>query len=205
MKRAHDIREKVDLLLLLVTLPLIGLAVAGKSALGYLEFPPLTRYVQHAGFSWPVFIGLAAVILALVTPFIVRVSLSGQQTKNQESEIKHAFPWWGWCGLVLAGGAWFMAWTRFAWFVSLQHFTFAPIWIGYVLVVNGLTFRRTGHCLLRDRPVYLLALFLMSAVFWWYFEYLNRFVQNWYYVDVDNLSRLQYFRSGWNARLLRRS
>ena len=52
---------------------------------------------------------------------------------------------------------------------------------------------------------FLVWLFLVSACFWWYFEYLNRFVQNWYYVDVDNLSRLQYFRSGWNARLLRRS
>jgi hypothetical protein len=52
---------------------------------------------------------------------------------------------------------------------------------------------RTGHCLLRDRPRFLLGLFVGSAFFWWYFEYLNRFVQNWHYVGVSGLSRTQYF------------
>ena len=33
----------------------------------------------------------------------------------------------------------------------------------------------------------------MSAAFWWFFEYLNRFVQNWYYQGVDGLSSFQYF------------
>jgi hypothetical protein len=36
-----------------------------------------------------------------------------------------------------------------------------------------------------DRPVFFLLLFPVSAVFWWYFEYLNQFVQNWYYTGVD--------------------
>jgi hypothetical protein len=35
-------------------------------------------------------------------------------------------------------------------------------------------------------------LFPVSALFWWFFEYLNRFVQNWYYVGSD-LSPLSYF------------
>jgi len=103
------------------------------------------------------------------------------------------FPWWGWFGLIFAAVAWVLAWTRFSWFTSLQVFTFTPLWVGYILVVNGLTHKRTGHCILRDRPGYLLSLFVISAVFWWYFEYLNRFVQNWYYVGIGSLSRLQYF------------
>ena len=35
-------------------------------------------------------------------------------------------------------------------------------------------------------------LFGMSALFWWYFEYLNRFVHNWYYLGVETLSPGQY-------------
>ena len=35
------------------------------------------------------------------------------------------------------------------------------------------------------RPWYFLGLFVVSAVFWWFFEYLNRFVQNWYYVGGE--------------------
>jgi hypothetical protein len=60
-------------------------------------------------------------------------------------------------------------------------------------VVNALTYRRSGHCLLTDRPRYLLSLFLVSAAFWWFFEYLNRFVQNWYYVGIGTLTPWEYF------------
>jgi hypothetical protein len=89
--------------------------------------------------------------------------------------------------------AWVLAWTRFRWFAGLQAFTFTPLWVGYVVVINALTWWRSGRCMLMDRPRYLLGLALLSAGFWWYFEYLNRFVQNWYYVGVDHLSGFQYF------------
>jgi hypothetical protein len=36
-----------------------------------------------------------------------------------------------------------------------------------------------------NRPGYFLLLFPVSAMFWWFFEYLNRFVQNWHYVGGD--------------------
>jgi hypothetical protein len=48
-----------------------------------------------------------------------------------------------------------------------------------------------------QRPGFFLVLFPVSAAFWWFFEYLNRFVQNWYYVGVD-FSPLEYF---WYATL----
>ena len=42
------------------------------------------------------------------------------------------------------------------------------------------------------RPGFFLLLFPVSAMFWWFFEYLNRFVQNWYYVGA-NYDPLEYF------------
>jgi len=47
--------------------------------------------------------------------------------------------------------------------------------------------------MLRNRPRYTGWLFVISAGFWWYFEYLNRFVQNWHYEGIGELSGLQYF------------
>jgi hypothetical protein len=47
--------------------------------------------------------------------------------------------------------------------------------------------------MLADRPRFFLCLFPVSAAFWWFFEYLNRFVQNWYYVGVDRMGKLEYF------------
>ncbi len=86
-----------------------------------------------------------------------------------------------------------LAWTRFPWFADLQPFTFTPLWIGYILIVNALTVGRTGSCLMRDRPRYFLGLFPLSAAFWWFFEYLNRFVQNWYYAGISEFSAWEYF------------
>jgi len=213
MKPALDIRKKLDLLLLLVVLPLAGVALAGKPVLRYLEFPPLTQYVTHPPFSWAAFIGLAVATVAFLTPFIVRVLRHQTQVPTSDacpskprarsasgrSRVRlptSDFPPWGWLGVAITCGAWFLAWTRFAWFEPLQIFVFTPIWVGFVIGINALTYRRTGHCLLTDRPRYLIGLFIVSAGFWWYFEYLNRFVQNWYYVRIADLSRLQYFLCG---------
>jgi hypothetical protein len=102
------------------------------------------------------------------------------------------FPAWGWAGLAFGAAAWGVAWTRLEAFAPLQAFTFSPLWFAYILVVNALTFRRTGRCMLTHRPGYLLGLFAASAGFWWYFEYLNRFVQNWYYTGCDGLTPFQY-------------
>src|SRR5690606_959471 len=38
-----------------------------------------------------------------------------------------------------------------------------------------------------------LLLFPASAAFWWYFEYVNRYVGNWYYVGVESITPLEYF------------
>ncbi len=102
------------------------------------------------------------------------------------------FPRWGWFALMLLAVSWTLAWTRFPWFAPLQRFTFIPLWLGYILIVQALTCRRTGGCLMLRRPGLFLAFFPASALFWWYFEYLNRFVQNWYYVGAQGMGPAQY-------------
>ena len=46
--------------------------------------------------------------------------------------------------------------------------------------------------MLLHRTRYFLSLFLLSAGFWWSFEYLNRFVHNWYYVGAGNFPAGEY-------------
>lgn len=183
---------RIKLMLLLVLLPLVGIIVGGKPIVNYIQFPPLTQYVQHAAFSWPVFIGLLALILVAVCPFAVRVLIS--RLPADISEVtRRPFPAWGWVGVCFTILAWVVAWNEFAWLKSIQVFTFTPLWLGYIVVVNAWTYQRTGHCMLLDRRRHLVLLFIGSAVFWWYFEYLNRFVQNWHYRGIGGLSRFQYF------------
>ncbi|HOW97708.1 MAG TPA: hypothetical protein P5567_13715 [Kiritimatiellia bacterium] len=175
----------------LVLLPLIGVKIRGYPVTRYLEFPPLTRYVEHAGFSWPAFVVLTLLGLALVVP-MVRVLVRAWADRPR-SKPARPFPAWGWFGVVFTAAAWVLAWNRFPWFAPLQRFTFTPLWLGYIVLVNALAYRRTGACMMTARPRFFLALFPVSAVFWWYFEYLNRFVQNWYYTGVEHISPLQYF------------
>ena len=184
---------------LLLGLPLGGVWLAGHDLAHYLEFPPRTQHVQHAPFSWPVFIGLAIAILATVVPFLLRVFRAGGADavcpggEASAPPTKRSFPWWGWLGIGLGVVLWILAWTRMPWMEPLQLYTFTPQWFAYIVVINALTYRRTGRCLLTHETQFLFWLFPLSAAFWWFFEYLNRFVQNWYYVGCEHFTPLQYF------------
>jgi hypothetical protein len=182
--------------LLLLGLPLVGVSLTGHPLALYLEFPPLTRYVIHAPFSWWRFAFFALVISGALAPLALRVAWSRSPVAS--TARPHRFPWWGWAGLGVGAVAWLLAWTRFAWFAPWQTYTFTPLWLAYVVVVNALTTWRTGHCALVDRPRHVLLLFPVSALFWWYFEYLNRFVQNWSYLRIESFSPWQYV---WYATL----
>jgi len=175
---------------LLLGSPLLGVYLDGKPLGDYAEFPPLTRNVEHAPFSWPVFIGMAVAILAVVLPFDLR---SMKRRGPARTSNRHPLPWWGWLGIFLSCVTWFLAWNRFAWFAPVQVFTFSPLWLGYILAVNAWCRARAGRCMLTHDTGYFLALFPVSAAFWWFFEYLNRFVQNWYYEGCSHLTPLQYF------------
>ncbi len=191
-----QIRFKVPFIaFLLVGLPLLGVMLAGKPLARYLEFPPVTRYVEHAPFSWPVFLAFTVFIIGTVAPLVIRVVTS--RLTPGPSPVT-SLPWWGWLGLGITGLDWVLAWNRFPWLGDLQSHTFTPLWVGYILVMNALAYRRTGSCMMRDRPRSFLLMFLLSAAFWWFFEYLNRFVQNWYYVGAREFTPTEYF---WYATL----
>lgn len=180
--------------LLLVGLPLLGVGLSGEAVAPYLAFPPQTRLVVQPSFSWTAFILLAILPLStacLYTAWFTRPPGSAAREFPQQARLP--FPWWGSAGLLLLVVGWFLAWTRFPWFEDWQPFTFSPLWVAYIVIINALTYRRTGRCLLTNRSGYFLALFFLSALFWWYFEYLNRFVQNWYYVGINSFGPLKYF------------
>ena len=188
-------------LVLVLGLPLLGVLWAGEPLGRYLEFPPRTSYVQHEPFSWPVFLTLSLLIALTVGLILLRVvrtdfPSSSHLTQHPALNPQHCrflFPWWGWLAIGWTCLWWVVAWTRVPWLVVVQEHTFTPLWLGYIMIVNACTFARTGRCMMLHRPRYFLSLFLLSAVFWWVFEYLNRFVQNWYYVGVADLSSVEYF------------
>lgn len=170
----HVALKIVLLVALLVLPPLAGVYLAGEQLAPYLAFPP--------ELSPP--------------PFLVVVLRSQDRRRTVPRGARRRLPWWGWLGLLWLLASWLLAWSRFAWMANWQAYTFTPIWLGYIGFVNGLCYRRTGHCLLTDRPRLLLLLFPASSLFWWFFEYLNRFTQNWTYQGTGSLDGLTYLLAG---------
>jgi hypothetical protein len=176
---------------LVLLLPLAGAAAMGKPLAAYLQFPPKTPDVPHAPFSLPVFLGLTVLILAATAFLLLRLITSGR--KDGPRKPAFPFPRWGWAGAILGAASWFLAWSRFPWMGGFQAHTFTPLWIAFILLVNAFTVRKTGRCLMLSRTRGFLLLFPVSAVFWWSFEYLNRFVGNWRYVGVTEFGAAEYF------------
>jgi hypothetical protein len=171
--------------------PLAGLALAGEPLEPYLEFPPRTRVLEHAPFSWLAFAVLALPALGAAGLYAVALS----RAKPRREVPAQRFPGWGWIGLGLAALGWTLAWSDLAPPEWRRH-TFAPLWLGYVVTMNALAYRRTGRSPLTHETAWLLALFPASAVFWWLFECLNRYVGNWYYSGIVDSGDWNYFLQG---------
>lgn len=171
--------------------PLLGLAAAGQPLSAYLAFPPRTAHVPHAPFSWGVFVVLCLPPLAALA--LYAVALASARPPRVSAAAAGAFPWWGWLGLGLIGAGWVLAWTEALVPAGWRRHTFTPLWLGYVLAMNALAWRRSGHALLTHRTGSFLALFPVSAAFWWLFEHLNRFAGNWHYSGVSASGDWDYF------------
>jgi hypothetical protein len=177
--------------LILVGAPLAGVSLAGQPLDAYLELPPRPVPAGAVGFSWTAFCLLAVFVMAAIAPFIWRF-LSAPAPAPGHTPRRFAFPIWGWAALLWLAASWTLAWTRFPWFEFFQQHTFTPLWLGYIGVVNALTMRRAGSCLLAREPARFAALFPLSALFWWFFEYLNRFVANWRYTGIGDFDAREY-------------
>ena len=148
-------------------------------------------------FSWWAFALVGGSATALVAPFawrfvtlLYRLFQSNNRTIKQSNNL--LFPWWGWYGVVVMVVGWILAWNRFAVVAPVQRFTYIPQWMGLIVTLNGLVYKLCGHSPLTHETKGYLTLFPVSAAFWWFFEYLNRYVWNWFYVNVGDVSPVTY-------------
>ncbi len=184
------------IVLLIVLLPLLGAAIAGRDLRALFRFPPPDEIPGgYVTFSWLAAAAVMTWVGALLTPWFAawrRVAPPRGERRSDFESSRVGFPGWGWAAVAWTGGWWVLAWTRWDWFEPLQRYTFFPLWLGFIVSFNALAERRTGSCLMRRAPRRWLALFAASAGCWWGFEWLNRFVLNWHYLGAESFGPASY-------------
>src|SRR3981081_2723670 len=93
-------------------------------------------------------------------------------------------------GVVLVGLSWIAAWGAPGGFSELSFF---PLWLGYILTINGLSEVLFKRSLLESMGWAFLLLFVISIPLWWFFEGMNAIVQNWHYHLAQPISAMHYF------------
>ena len=174
-------------------LPLAGALLTGEhDAAYYFQFPPEILK------TYPRIDPIGALAIAII-PFVFTIiclfpSKFGfhKSTDLRPQLSGGVFPWWGWLGLGLDLVFWPIAWLDIPELSMLRRHTFTPLWLGYIFTVDALVYWRKGHSLASRNVKAFAWMFPASAILWWLFEYINRFVQNWFYLGVDNDSALEY-------------
>jgi hypothetical protein len=95
-----------------------------------------------------------------------------------------------WIGLLLIAVFWPLNWLLEG---LRTHLLFFPLWLGYILVVDGLVLYRRGTSLLTRSKRAFVGLFLVSFPVWWLFEVINWRTQNWEYLGRESFSDLSFF------------
>ena len=185
---------------LLTFLFVVGLPFGAKffssADVSYLfSFPPDFGHVDHLPFRSQ----LTALVLSCLAVLPILWLLFRRKDRiyrhNLVLERRH-FPKWGYLGYALLGISWVIAWTRLPSFSGIQIYTFTPLWLGFIVVVNAHVHQRSNTAPLYKSPSKFAGLFLLSALFWWGFEFLNRFTENWIYTGVEGLSASHYYIHG---------
>ncbi len=99
-------------------------------------------------------------------------------------------PAYTWFGVALNLFAWVSSWARLGFW---WPYTFFPLWLGFILALDGLNIAVSGTSPLKRSRGLFVALFLFSSPFWWAFEGLNLPVQNWRYRFDHVYSPFGYF------------
>ena len=106
---------------------------------------------------------------------------------------RYVLPYRGLLGLALICVAWPLSWAQGE--AGLQY-TFFPLWLGFILCLDGLVLRRTGTSLIVRSPKVMAAMFVVATPYWWAFEGINQVTHNWVYIGSEiNDNLLDYLAS----------
>ena len=108
---------------------------------------------------------------------------------------RYVLPYRGLLGIALIALFWTASWLKLG---LLGHYSFFPLWLGYILTLEGLVLRRTGTSLIQRNTWTFAGMFVIATPFWWFFEGVNQFTENWRYLGNEDRSTAHFILfSSW--------
>ena len=103
---------------------------------------------------------------------------------------RYVLPYRSLLGLLIICIAWPLSWAEDG---AASQFTFFPLWLGFILCIDGLVLRRTGTSLIVRSPKIVAMMFIVAMPYWWAFEGVNQVTQNWVYIGPVTNTGLFYY------------
>lgn len=153
---------------------------------GFGIFPP--QFVEDPpGFNLTIFIVVLLAELAIIVFLLFPQWFGFKPTQPASKTTPVRLPLWFWIGSVMTAFFWWLMWARETPFGDLVYYAFSPLWWGFILMLDGIVYRRSGgYSLLASRSKTFVISALVSVVGWFFFEYYNYFaLGNWYYPNSE--------------------
>src|SRR3989338_6771248 len=71
----------------------------------------------------------------------------------------------------------------------LNLLAFPIVWLGYIFTIDAIVYRIRGNSLVSSRFNQFLGMFVISAVIWWVFGFVNVYLQNWSYLGLEQIGK----------------
>lgn len=184
-------------ILILTLTPLMAawFAYAEHLPPGFGVFPPLqVTHPPTPGFNLWVF-GILLVIEVGLTLFLLFPQKFGFKPVAVPLPYQRKpLPWWFWSGLAVTFVFWILMWARPEPLRELVYFAFTPLWWGFITLLDGLVYARSGgYSLMSKKPKLFVITMVVSLFAWYYFEYFDYFaLGNWYYPNSVQIPELSH-------------
>lgn len=100
---------------------------------------------------------------------------------------------YGFLGILL------IALVEINFFLRIEPFAswyFPIVWFGYILTIDAMVYKLRKESLISNHFYRFLGIVIMSALFWWMFEFVNISIQNWSYMGTSGLGAFKQL-FGW--------
>jgi hypothetical protein len=184
-------------ILILTIIPLIAswFAYADHLPPGFGVFPPLqVSEPPTPGFNLWVFVLLLGIELLLTFFLLFPQKFGFKPVPAPLPYERKPLPWWFWLGLAVTLVFWTLMWARPEPLMELVYFAFTPLWWGFITLIDGLVYARSGgYSLMSKKPKLFVITIVVSLFAWYYFEYFDYFaLGNWYYPNSVLIPELSH-------------